>query len=154
MAIAGTIVGLLQQRGVAYSVLTHARTCTAREAASCTHCPAERFAKAVIVGDATGCVMVVIPANRHVAVRTLSRALGRDLVLVTESRLAAIFKDCDPGAIPPLGPAYGMETVVDDSLVGLPEIYFEAGDHEELIRVGGDAFLRLLAEARHGRFSH
>lgn len=154
MAIAGTIVDLLQQHGIAYSVLAHAHTSTIREAACCTHLPAERLAKAVILGDATGCVMVVIPANRHVAVRTLSRALGRDLVLVAESHLAAIFRDCDPGAIPPLGPAYGVETVVDESLVGQPEIYFEAGDHEELIRVGGDAFLHLLAEARHGRFSH
>ena len=83
-----------------------------------------------------------------------SRRLGRSLEIVPENRVAPLFKDCDIGAIPPLGTAYGMETILDDSLVGQPEIYFEAGDHEELIRVGGEEFLRLLGEARHGQFSH
>jgi Ala-tRNA(Pro) deacylase len=47
-----------------------------------------------------------------------------------------------------------METILDDRLVGQPQIYFEAGDHEQLIRVSGEQFVSLLKEARHGRFSH
>ena len=47
-----------------------------------------------------------------------------------------------------------METVVDESLVGRKEIWFVAGDHYRLIRVDGDDFVRLLARAQFGRFSH
>jgi Ala-tRNA(Pro) deacylase len=155
MAIASTVVDYLRRHAIPYAVVPHPRTITSREAASCAHVPANRLAKAVVfAADGGGYVMAVIPSDRHVGVQTLSRKLGRHLELVSEVRLKPVFKDCDPGAIPPLGPAYGMETILDDSLVGQPEIFFEAGDHEELIRVGGEEFVRLLAEARHGQFSH
>ena len=65
-----------------------------------------------------------------------------------------MFTDCASGAVPPIGPAYGMETMVDDALVGLSEIYFESGDHRGLIHVSGDQFLSLLREASHGWFAH
>ena len=46
-----------------------------------------------------------------------------------------------------------METVWDESLENVPEVYVEAGDHEELIRIDGKTFLGLLGSARHGNFS-
>jgi Ala-tRNA(Pro) deacylase len=54
-----------------------------------------------------------------------------------------------------MGPAYGLETVVDDVLAEQPDIYFEGGDHEQLIHVSAEAFHALLGErVRHGQFSH
>ena len=154
MGIAKTVVDCLQKDRVSYDVVTHPRTVCTRETAERVAIPADRVAKAVVLSDHRGYVMAVIPANRYVSVKTLSKKLNRKLALVREERLSPVFKDCELGAIPPLGPAYGMETIVDDSLVGQPEIYFEAGDHEELIRVSGEQFLALLRQARHGQFSH
>jgi len=79
--------------------------------------------------------------------------LQRNLGLATENELAGLFKDCELGAIPPIGPAYGIEIVVDDSLLQEDDVYFEAGDHEELIHVSGKQFQDLVAGARHGHFS-
>ncbi len=42
---------------------------------------------------------------------------------------------------------------MDDSLLNAPDVYFEAGDHEDLVHLSGVEFLSLLAGARHGRFS-
>ena len=61
--------------------------------------------------------------------------------------------DCATGAIPPLGPVYGLDVIVDHSLMGQPEIYFEGGDHRELICVAGRDFPRLLPNALYGTFS-
>jgi len=48
-----------------------------------------------------------------------------------------------------------METLVDDALAEQSDIYFEAGDHEQLIHVSAETFQTLLGDdARHGRFSH
>jgi Ala-tRNA(Pro) deacylase len=80
--------------------------------------------------------------------------MHRKLALAGEDRIMRVFKDCAAGAIPPLGPAYGMKTILDDGLVALPEVYFEGGDHEELVRVDGEQFVRLLKDAPHGQFSH
>jgi Ala-tRNA(Pro) deacylase len=154
MTIAKTVEDYLQQNRVAYDIVPHPHTSSTRATVQTAHVPADRVAKAVVLHDGSRYVMAVVPGSRHVSVRTLSKKLGRELRLAQEESLEPVFRDCAPGAIPPLGPAYGMETIVDDSLVGQPEIYFEAGDHEELIRVKGDHFLSLLREARHGQFTH
>ena len=66
-----------------------------------------------------------------------------------------MFADCEVGALPAMGPAYGLETVVDDVLSEQPDIYFEAGDHEQLIHVSAETFHILMGERiRHGQFSH
>ena len=97
--------------------------------------------------------MVVLPSTRRVRLGVLRAEMQRHLRLAMEADLKNLFGDCELGAIPPLGPAYGMETVWDESLENAPEVYFEAGDHEELIRIDGKAFLGLLGSARHGIFS-
>jgi Ala-tRNA(Pro) deacylase len=64
-----------------------------------------------------------------------------------------LFADCERGAIPPVGLAYGMTTIVDDSLAAQPEIYCEAGDHETLLHMNRDTFMSLMEHADHARFA-
>lgn len=154
MTVAKTVVSYLQSRQIPYSIVPHRHTQSSRETAEAAHVSAEQLAKAVVFWDQQSYLMAVVRGDRHVGVEILSGKLGRNLALADESRIAPVFKDCVLGAIPPLGPAYGMDTIVDDSLVGLPEVYFEAGDHEDLIRVDGEHFLRMLNQAQHGQFTH
>ena len=53
--------------------------------------------------------------------------------------------------MPPLGAAYGMPMIVDETLASLSEIYFEAGDHETIVRMSGRDFRQLAGRARHAR---
>lgn len=55
--------------------------------------------------------------------------------------------------MPAAGQAYGLEVLVDDALLGEPDVYFEAGDRTELVRMSGADFRSLMSGARHGRFS-
>jgi Ala-tRNA(Pro) deacylase len=117
--------------------------------------PGNRLAKSVILGDEQGYLMVVLPSNRQVNLGELHRQLNRNLGLATESELGSLFTDCETGALPAMGPAYGLETVVDDLLAEQPDIYFEAGDHEQLIHVSAEVFEVLMGDRiRHGCFSH
>lgn len=154
MAIAATVKAYLEKTDTRYSMVPHPHTWSSSETASAAHVPPERIAKAVVLADQTGYVMAVVPANRHVDIEALSRKFGRDLALAPEFRIGSVFKDCDLGAIPPLGSAYGMTTILDNCLIGLPEVYFEAGDHEDLILVDGEQFMSLMKGAQHGEFSH
>jgi Ala-tRNA(Pro) deacylase len=154
MPIANTVKQYLEEHGISYSVVPHRHTESSRETADAAHVPSDQLAKAVVLIDDGGYLMAVIPGDRHLQIDTLSKKLRRNLALATESRVVPVFKDCAPGAIPPLGPAYGMKTILDDSLVGLSQVYFEAGDHEDLVRVDGEQFVRLMKEAQHGQFSH
>ena len=58
-----------------------------------------------------------------------------------------------PGAVPPLGDVYGVETLLDEALNSLAHVYFEAGDHERLIKVETEQFKSLMLGVRHGHFS-
>ncbi len=147
------LLEFLEWRGVDYEILAHPPTGDALHTAEAAHVPGDRLAKAVILKDAQGYVMAVLPATHHVDLEALRALLGRPLAFAREEELPALFQDCAPGAIPPLGPAYGLEMVVDEALSDDPEIYFEAGDHRDLVRVDAADFAALIEGARRGRFS-
>ena len=155
MAIAMTVANYLAEHDVAYDVLAHPHTATSGESAEAAHVSGMHLAKSVLLEDEQGYLMVVIPSNRQVNLGELHRQLNRNLGLATEGELSGLFNDCEVGALPAVGPAYGVETVIDITLAEQPDIYFEAGDHEQLIHVSAETFHALLGEqARHGHFSH
>jgi len=154
MTVAATVSDYLLDRGIDYEVLPHPLTYSSREAAGAARIPGDHIAKAVIVEDPQGAVMAVIPGSHWLKLDALRHQLAREVNLAPEADVDDLFADCEPGAIPPLGPAYGLPTVLDEALASLAEVYFEGGDHESLIRVSGEDFLALLPGVRHGHFSH
>lgn len=154
MPIAETVHRYLVQHSVAYDLEGHPHTDTSHETAEVAHVREDHIAKAVVVKDASGYVMVVVPASNWVEMKHLGKELNRDLHLVSEDELKTLFSDCETGAVPPLGPAYGIETFLDESIMSLANVYFEAGDHEELVHVGEEGFKTLLGGVRHGYYSH
>ena len=79
--------------------------------------------------------------------------LGQDIHLASEPEVAEVYRDCDRGAVPPVGPCYGLDVIIDTSIDQQPELYFEAGDHATLVHVTGGEFARLNPQAKHGSFS-
>lgn len=153
MGMSNTLQGYLEQRHAHFDLMPHTHTYCSIDTAVAAHVPSDKVAKPVILKDNIGYVMAVIPASRQVAIRELNRWMGRHLHLADEAELRDIFRDCELGAIPPVGPAWGLQTVMDQSLIDSDQIYFEAGDHEELIRTDMDTFLDLMAEADCARFT-
>lgn len=154
MAIAMTLQDYLDRWGVDYEVVPHPHSESSLETAEAAHVPGDKLAKCVLTEDYQGYLMVVIPASHEVEFRLLDEQLDRRLELATEPELAEIFTDCELGAIPPLGEAYGMDVALDESLLKCDDVYFEAGDHEDLIHLRGEDFRDIMAGAEHGRFSH
>jgi Ala-tRNA(Pro) deacylase len=154
MSIATTVSKYLAEYDVPYDVMGHTHTASSAESAAVAHVPGDRLAKSVVLEDDQGYLMVVLPANRRLDLSELQRQLKRNLELANEYELGNLFRDCEIGALPAIGPAYGLETLVDDTIAEQPEIYFEAGDHEQLIHVSSEVFETLMGEEiRHGHFS-
>ena len=154
MAIAARLKWYLDAHGVEYEVIPHAHTSSSLDTARQAHVPPEGFAKPVLLEDELGYVMAILPASHRIDLRSLEDQLHRDLELATETEFPSLFGDCAPWAIPPVGSAYRISTVYDDALAELTEVWFDAGDHEDVVHVMGTAFLRLLEGSPHGRFSH
>ena len=46
-------------------------------------------------------------------------------------------------------------TYLDECFMGdNREVYFEAGDHEDLVRMSGEQFQKLLGNVEHGHYGH
>ena len=153
MATALTLEQYLDRNGIAYDVLPHAPTMSSLRTAEASHIPATALAKAVVLKRDRGYILAVLPASQRLEWQAFGRWFNQNVALATEDEIAWLFPDCTPGAVPPFGEAYGIETVVDDSIEAQPEIYMEAGDHETLVHMSHAQFAHLMANARHGRFS-
>lgn len=146
MALSARLKRFLDQQAANYETLPHHRTFTSLRTADTAHIPRQQFAKAVVMREDDEYLMMVIPADRHVHMGRLHHLLGHDVGLATEEELNQLFPDCECGAIPPVGAAYGLKTLIDESLVGQSDIYFEAGDHQQLVKMKADHFASLLGE--------
>ncbi len=154
MSMAHTLHDYLQRHRAHFDVMHHAHSGCSMETAAMAHVPGDRLAKPVLLKDDLGYVMAVLPSTCHVGIGALNRRLGRHLQLAEEWELDDLFSDCEPGAIPPMGPAYGIHTVMDEMLAAERDVYFEAGNHEDLIHMQMDTFLDLMAKADRARFAH
>jgi Ala-tRNA(Pro) deacylase len=153
MNIAPSVQDYLAAQQIAYEVIPHAHTADSNGTARAAHVPGTSVAKAVVLKDKAGYVVAVLPASHHVAMSQLGRALDRrSLDLASESELKQLFTDCEPGAVPPLGAAYGLPTIVEETLAEQPDVYFEAGDHEHVIHVTRGEFLQLTSDAPRAHF--
>lgn len=153
MGVALTVVDYLNRQRMAFDVVSHVGTTSARASARRSHIPDERLAKAVVVRDHHGFWLAVLPASSQIQLSKLAGLLDEPVDLASEEQIEPLFSDCLPGAVPALGAAYGLKTIVDDSLGNQSDVYFEGGDHQTLIHVSGENFRKLMGGARHGRFS-
>jgi Ala-tRNA(Pro) deacylase len=154
MTIAASVSDYLSHEGIRYDLLTHSNTQDSAHTAQTAHIPGDQLAKCVVLEDENGYLMAVLPASHRLDLRAVRDELNRPVELASEHELVALFSDCEPGAIPPLAPAYGIEAVVDQSLGDLPDVYFEGGDHVSLVHVSGRDFLKLMSDAPHRYISH
>jgi Ala-tRNA(Pro) deacylase len=147
MSLAHRVENFLERHEVDFSVQLHPWSSSSLAAAHSAHVDEDSVAKSVVLEDERGFVLAVLPASHRLELDRLRTELGRALHLSGESAATRLFPDCAVGAIPPLGAAYGLETVLDTKLEGREEIFFEGGDHESLVRVAGNVFLDLLTNA-------
>jgi Ala-tRNA(Pro) deacylase len=153
MTIAPTLQKYLADHEVAYDLVPHPPTESSLRTAEASHVPGDRLVKAVVVRDKESYWLAVLPASRHIQLGELRADLGQHVDLATEQEIEQVFRDCDRGAIPPVGACYGLDAIVDDSIDQQPEVYFEGGDHTTLVHMTRAEFVRLNATARQGSFT-
>lgn len=145
MVVAAKLKSFLDRSKVRYEVLGHDKRYTSPEIAEALHIPGQMLAKVVIVRVADGLRMAVLPANMLVDLDAFARAVGApEATLATEKEFKEAFEDCEVGAMPPFGNLYDVPVVVDRSLTRDREIFFEAGNHREAIKLSYADFARLV----------
>ncbi len=144
---------LLDAVQASYSIRQHALAFTAPEIAARSHVRGRALAKVVVARDRAGAhVMAVLPASCRLDLDALARVAGVEpLVLAPEAELKGLFPDCEPGAMPPFGKLYGLPVYVDACFPRNERLYFQAGNHQEVVGMPYLEFER-LAEPIIGEF--
>lgn len=153
MSLALSLQKFLDGRGIAYDVLPHDRTLRSSSTAEASGISEDNLAKGVLIRRRAGYMLAIVPASHHVKLDELGAWLDQPVGLATEQEVAAVFGDCELGAVPPVAGAYGLPAVMDDSLEGFNDIYFEGGDHRTLVHLNGYNFHRLMVEVPHAHIS-
>jgi Ala-tRNA(Pro) deacylase len=154
MFVSHTVMSYLDRVGVEHTILAHRHTACSNETATAAHIDRQQLAKAVLMRTDRDYVLAVVPASHYVNPVALGKLLGsNEITLAGEDELPYIFRDCEAGAIPIVGSAFGVQTAVDDRLLQLSDIYFEAGDHEHLLHMRDRDFARLMGNETHGSIS-
>jgi Ala-tRNA(Pro) deacylase len=146
MAINERLKRFLDQQKVEYETLPHREVFTAQEVAATSHVPGRQLAKVVVVREnGVGYLMLVLPAACRVDLTALRAVTGkRKLSLAPEGEFARLFPDCDAGAMPPFGALYDMPVYVDACFPSARDIFFQAGNHHEVVRLSYGDYERLV----------
>jgi Ala-tRNA(Pro) deacylase len=138
----------LEKNHVKYHTIPHAQAFTAQETAAAAHVPGKELAKPVMVKVDDIMTMVVLTATDQLSLERLRKATGaRTVALATEAEFRDLFPECEPGAMPPFGNLWDLPVFVDQRLREDETIAFEAGTHNEMIRMSYSDFERLVEPA-------
>jgi Ala-tRNA(Pro) deacylase len=139
-----------------YRVVSHRHTESAADSAHAAHIPTVRVVKSVLLRDRVNgrYTIALAPACNRVDLDWVREGMPTDPVLAREAELGEVFPDCEVGAVPAFGQAYQLDVIWDDDLGEQPSLFFEAGDHRELIELEQAEFKRLFDQFPHGVISH
>jgi Ala-tRNA(Pro) deacylase len=130
------VIETLEEAHVRFELLPHRHTESAAEEARALHLPLEQVAKTLVVRTPAGYLRVLLPANERLDLAKVRAALGVDrAALVGEDELAREYPEFELGAVPPLGGARSDPVLVDVRLSEPRWIAFEAGRHDESLRL-------------------
>ena len=139
------VTEFLNDSSVNYEVVEHKPAFTAQQMAALEHEPGKYVAKPVIIKADNEYMMCVLAACYKIDLGALKNQLGAKKVeLADENEIGEIFDDCDLGAEPPFGNLYDLPVIMDKALEDDDHILFQAGTHEQAIRMDMDDYRKLV----------
>jgi Ala-tRNA(Pro) deacylase len=145
MYLLSRVKEFLDQENVPYTHQVHRTAYTAQEVAAEEHIPGNMVAKTVILKSEDGYAMGVLPASARLNLDAIRALMGKkEARLASEIEFTGLFPDCDVGAMPPFGNVYRLPVYVDSALARDEEIVFNAGTHQDTIRMKYADFARLV----------
>jgi Ala-tRNA(Pro) deacylase len=145
MAIAKWIHDFLRRERVPYTIFAHRAAYTAQQEAEVSHVRGQHWAKIVVCFADSEPIQAILPAHLMVDLERLGALVqARTVRLASEAEMAGMYPECELGAMPPFGPIYKQRVFVDKSLVGDPEMVFNAGTHTDAVCMHYDDFAEIV----------
>ncbi|MGZ4333188.1 MAG: aminoacyl-tRNA deacylase [Gaiellaceae bacterium] len=131
-----SLIEELHAAGIAHELLPHPRTLTAAAEAAALGVEPQEVAKTIVLSTPAGFVRAVIPASERLDLRKVRAFLEEPRVeLLSEDELEQAYPEFDLGAVPPFGGEHHDRVVVDIRVCERESAVFDAGTHEESVRL-------------------
>ena len=130
-----TTTAYLDQQGISYEVVEHDERFTAAGEARAAGVEPHNAVKSLLLRDAEGYELAVIPASERLDPKKVREALDRNMRLATEEEMGTDFGQFDLGALPPLGPMLPAPELVDQRVLEHEKVLCNAGDHRHSVLV-------------------
>jgi Ala-tRNA(Pro) deacylase len=138
------LVDELDRAGVQYELLPHSRTESAAAEAEALSVDPRDVAKTLVLTTPEGFVRAVLPATDRLDLRKVRELLGtKEIELATEEQMAEAYPEFEVGAVPPIAGSRGDRVLVDLGLGKREWVVFDAGGHEQSVRVRSDDLVRI-----------
>lgn len=129
------IVGLLEKNQLWFETFEHEPVRTSEEAANIRDgYDLSQGAKALLIrvkvtNSDKKFAMVVLPGDKRFSAEKVKQLFqAKDVRFATVAEVAEITNGVQPGGVPPFGNVFGLEVIVDPSLLQNEKIIFNAGD--------------------------
>jgi prolyl-tRNA editing enzyme YbaK/EbsC (Cys-tRNA(Pro) deacylase) len=133
----------LEQRGIAYGMLTHERTYTSIGEARALGFEADEVAKTILLDLESGHAAVIVPASKRLDMRRVKEAVGdRHARLATEDEIERDLAGFELGSLPPIPSLLGIPAYVDPELLDHQTIVFAAGTQTESVQARTEDLFR------------
>jgi Ala-tRNA(Pro) deacylase len=134
-AVRSRLLTRLQEAGVPFTQREHAAVRTSEEAAAVRGAPLHSGAKALVLKGGDRFLLAVLPADRALDSRALRAVVGSRRIRFASRDELLELTGLTPGAVPPFGSLFGLETVCDPGLADNRQINFNAGSHSHSVQM-------------------
>jgi Ala-tRNA(Pro) deacylase len=133
--IVARVVAKLDAANIAYQLTSHAPVFTSAEAAAVRGVSLHSGSKALVLKAGDRFLLAVLPADLSLDSAALRGAIGtRKIRFATAEELLEL-TGLAPGAVPPFGSLFGLETICDTRLGENAAINFNPGSHSQSLQM-------------------
>ena len=133
---ATVLIDVLNERHISYELIPHRRTQSAAAEARAVGVDPAHVAKTLVLTTGDEFVLAVLPGSERIDLRKVGDVLETaDVELASEQVLAGAFPEYELGAVPPIGGTGRDRVLVDRRVRDANWVVFEAGTHEQSLRM-------------------
>lgn len=138
------LLDYLEANHIKFSREIHSPAYTAQEVAERAHVHGHQMGKVVVIDVDGELALCLLPAHYHVNCNAMADEIQvRQVRIVQEKEFTGRFPQCETGAIPPFSALWELPVYMSFAFDIEKDIYFNAGNWCEMIRMSCDDYVRL-----------
>ena len=134
----------LKENDINFTVTTHKPVYTSEEAAAVRNVDLKTGAKAMVIRSEGRFYLFVICADRKIDFKKVKQILNsKSVSFATEEEVMKI-SGCHIGAVPPFGNLFDLDVYVDNSILSVENINFNAGRNDTSIFMKREDYINIV----------